>query len=353
MTTRSPRARHESRGFTLIELLVYLALLVAGTIVIAGLEFTASRAAFLERALVDLGLQSDDLGTRFKDDVSQAVRVADAATATDMKLDGNKGTLLVLTTAPGGEIRWELESAAKVEKTGPLGPRGGRAPRPSSVRQAGHDAVARRDVQPRREAAPHAERALRAARRDALRLEGRRGVTRSPVVPARGEPDRGGGPMSPAPIGRRRGATFCIIVLLASALLLSIGGAFVDASKNLVTLPASASGTPTRGEALAGAATWARCAVVNGQGAGTTQLKLSKVTVDVELKLAEGGDAYFMEATARTSDRRPEGEGVDRAPRRTLGAHSVRAARGQQRGEGRGGEIPPQIVRAQAEKKFR
>lgn len=106
-------ARSSRAGFTLIELVVYLALLVAGTIVIAGLEFTASRAAFLERALVDLGIQGDEMGLRFKEDIAQAVRVEEG------KLDNKAGALLILATASGGEVRWELESAKKVERTGP------------------------------------------------------------------------------------------------------------------------------------------------------------------------------------------------------------------------------------------
>lgn len=101
---------------------------------------------------------------------------------------------------------------------------------------------------------------------------------------------------------RQRGATFCIIVLLASALLLAIGGAFVEASKNLVILSGLRERNEQGREALAGAAAWARCAVAQGQGAGTSTLTLSRVTVTVTLKLAEGGDAYFVEATARTSE---------------------------------------------------
>jgi hypothetical protein len=101
---------------------------------------------------------------------------------------------------------------------------------------------------------------------------------------------------------RRRGATFTIIVLLSSALLLTIGGAFVDASRNLVTLSALRERNEQARQALAGAAAWARSAVARGQGAGTSRLELSKVKVDVTLELAEGGDAYFMTASATTID---------------------------------------------------
>jgi len=115
-----------ARGFTLIELLIYLALLVAGTLTIAGLELTASRAAFLERSLVDLGMDGDQLGARFKDDVRQAIRVAFGP------IESNKGALLVLSMPSGGEVRWELDGAHKVESVGPVT----RVEKPKLVRRA-------------------------------------------------------------------------------------------------------------------------------------------------------------------------------------------------------------------------
>jgi hypothetical protein len=102
---------------------------------------------------------------------------------------------------------------------------------------------------------------------------------------------------------RRRGATFCVIVLLSSGLLLAIGGAFVESSRNLVVLNGLRERNEQARQALAGAAAWARAGVAQGQGAGVTTLKLSKVTVDVELKVADGAaDAYFMTASAKTID---------------------------------------------------
>jgi hypothetical protein len=101
---------------------------------------------------------------------------------------------------------------------------------------------------------------------------------------------------------RRKGATFCIIVLLASALLLSIGGAFVEASRNLVVLTGLRERHEQAREALAGAAAWAHAAVSQGQSPGKATLELSRGKVDVTLRLAEGGDAYFMEATARVGE---------------------------------------------------
>jgi hypothetical protein len=99
---------------------------------------------------------------------------------------------------------------------------------------------------------------------------------------------------------RRRGATFTIIVLLASALLLSIGGAFVDASRNLITLASLRERNEQCREALAGAAQWARCAVAQGQVAGKTTIKLSRAIVEVDLK--SEGDAYFVDAVARSGE---------------------------------------------------
>lgn len=102
-----------SAGFTLVELMVYLALLVAGTIVIAGLELTAARAAFLERSLVDLGMEGDEISTRFRDDVRQSLHSEDA-------LDSKKGGAFLILTEPRGVVRWEVESPAQVEKAGPM-----------------------------------------------------------------------------------------------------------------------------------------------------------------------------------------------------------------------------------------
>jgi hypothetical protein len=114
MSPESSRRIARQRGFTLAELMIYLALLVAGTVMIAGLELTASRAAFLERALVDLGLEAEELGGRFREDVFGAVRVDQG------KIANGKGTLLVLGTPGGGEVRWEVEGAARAETVGPV-----------------------------------------------------------------------------------------------------------------------------------------------------------------------------------------------------------------------------------------
>jgi hypothetical protein len=99
---------------------------------------------------------------------------------------------------------------------------------------------------------------------------------------------------------RRRGATFTIIVLLSSALLLTIGGAFVESSRSLVSLAGLRERHEQAREALAGAAAWSRSAVAAGQGSGKTELKLSRVAVQVELK--PSGDAVAMDATAHTLD---------------------------------------------------
>jgi hypothetical protein len=99
---------------------------------------------------------------------------------------------------------------------------------------------------------------------------------------------------------RRRGATFTVIVLLSIALLLSIGGSFVDASRNLVTLEGIRERSEQARDALAGAAEWSRAAAAAGQPSGTSTLKLSKVSVDVKLEAGDG--AYSMDATAKTID---------------------------------------------------
>jgi hypothetical protein len=99
---------------------------------------------------------------------------------------------------------------------------------------------------------------------------------------------------------RRRGVTYTVIVLLSSALLLAIGGAFVDSSRNLVKLTGLLEQKTRAAEALAGAAAWARCAVASGATTGKSTLELSRAKVEVELR--PDGDAFFMDAVARTED---------------------------------------------------
>ncbi len=100
--------------------------------------------------------------------------------------------------------------------------------------------------------------------------------------------------------GRRRGATFTVIVLLSSMLLLSIGGAFVESSRNLVTLTGLRDRQEQAKEALAGAAAWARCAVQSGAPPARAKLELRRATADVELRPVE--DAYFFDAVARSGE---------------------------------------------------
>lgn len=99
---------------------------------------------------------------------------------------------------------------------------------------------------------------------------------------------------------RTRGGTFTIIVLLASALLLTIGGAFVDASRNLINLGGLRERHEQAKEAIAGAAVWARAAVAAGTMGGDSRLELSRCEVLVSLK-PEGHD-IAMEASVKTSD---------------------------------------------------
>jgi type II secretory pathway pseudopilin PulG len=105
--------RARRRGFTLIELLAYIALVTAAMIVIAGIEVTASHAAFLERALIDLALDGDALEVHLRDDLRQATRVEPAFEA--LSTPKLHGTLLVVGTPSGGEIRYEIESAKALE----------------------------------------------------------------------------------------------------------------------------------------------------------------------------------------------------------------------------------------------
>jgi len=97
---------------------------------------------------------------------------------------------------------------------------------------------------------------------------------------------------------RKRGATFTIIVILSSALLLSVGGAFVESSRNLVTLAGLRDQKELGKEALAGAAEWSRCAVASGAVPPAAKLDLHRATVTVALRAVEG--SYSMEATAHT-----------------------------------------------------
>jgi hypothetical protein len=101
-------------------------------------------------------------------------------------------------------------------------------------------------------------------------------------------------------VKRTRGGTFTIIVLLASALLLTIGGAFVDASRHLVVLGGLRERHEQAKEALVGAAAWARSAAASGIVAGETKLELSRCVVLVALK--PEGDAVSMEASVSTTD---------------------------------------------------
>lgn len=102
------------RGFTLVELIVYLALVTGGLSVLMGLEMAASRAWFLEHALIDLAFRGDDLGTRLRDDVRQAVSVSQPPLA----VQGSarlRATLLVVALPSGQEVRYEAEDAATIE----------------------------------------------------------------------------------------------------------------------------------------------------------------------------------------------------------------------------------------------
>jgi hypothetical protein len=162
----------KSRGFTMAELLVYMALLLAGTLTIAGLELSASRAAFLERALVDLGMEADELGARFRDDVRQAIRVEDG------KIEGGKGALLVLAMPGGGEVRWDLDGSSRVERTGP------------AVKAEGIKLVRRVYLKPntvpsRVETFAHAEKLLLTRSGHSVRLDFSVAVARADEVTAR------------------------------------------------------------------------------------------------------------------------------------------------------------------------
>ena len=98
---------------------------------------------------------------------------------------------------------------------------------------------------------------------------------------------------------RRRGGTFTIIVLVSSALLLSVGGAFVDSSRALGTLTGQRERQEVAKQALAGATEWA-CAACTGWPATKTEdratLRLSRATV--ELTLRRRGEEVRIDATA-------------------------------------------------------
>jgi hypothetical protein len=95
------RPRKRTGAYTLVELIVYMALVTGALAVMVGLEMAASRASFLERALVDLALRGDDLGARFRDDIRQAVRIVTPA--------ARPGTILIVGLPSGAEVRYELE----------------------------------------------------------------------------------------------------------------------------------------------------------------------------------------------------------------------------------------------------
>ena len=98
---------------------------------------------------------------------------------------------------------------------------------------------------------------------------------------------------------RRRGGTFTIIVLVTSGILLAIGGAFVQSSRQIGTLTGMRERQDQAKEALAGAAEWSRTALASWPAGRTDEksvLRFSKAAVTVELKAA--GDAATLEASA-------------------------------------------------------
>jgi hypothetical protein len=98
---------------------------------------------------------------------------------------------------------------------------------------------------------------------------------------------------------RRRGATFTIVVLVTSAILLAIGGAFVDSARQVGTLAGLRERQEEAKEALAGGAEWARVALASlpaGRTAEKAVLRFSKASVAVELKVT--GDAATAEMAA-------------------------------------------------------
>lgn len=104
---------------------------------------------------------------------------------------------------------------------------------------------------------------------------------------------------------RRRGAVFTIMVLVTSAVLLSVGGALVDSTRNLTKHAGLADQQEQAKLALAGTAEWARAEAStwkDAQGSPekrstTATLKLSRATVVVKLEPTEAGLAGDAVAT--------------------------------------------------------
>jgi len=106
-------ARTRARsGFTLIELVTYIALITAASVVIGGLEMAASKAAYLERALVEIAFRSDLLGTRFRSDIREASKI-NFVPLSPMA----RGAFLIVLKANGTENRYAIEEADKLGTT--------------------------------------------------------------------------------------------------------------------------------------------------------------------------------------------------------------------------------------------
>jgi hypothetical protein len=98
---------------------------------------------------------------------------------------------------------------------------------------------------------------------------------------------------------RRRAAAFTVVVLVASLLLLAIGGAFVDATTNVVKLEGLRDRQEVAKEALAGAAEWARSDVARWPAEmkeRTGVLALSRS--EVKVSLTRAGEGFEGKATA-------------------------------------------------------
>jgi hypothetical protein len=101
-----------ARGFTLIELVTYLGLLTAGLTTIAGIQLAASRAAFLEWALIDLHAEQDLALARFAEDVTLATK-ADLEDEPERPLEPGRRSALVVRRADGKTVRWGTAADAK------------------------------------------------------------------------------------------------------------------------------------------------------------------------------------------------------------------------------------------------
>jgi hypothetical protein len=101
----SARRRARARGFTLVELVTYLALVTAALTTMGGIELAASRAAFLERALLAINQEQDAALSAFAEDVARASSVAVE----------DKGAVLVVRSIEG-TVRW---AAGKDERGHP------------------------------------------------------------------------------------------------------------------------------------------------------------------------------------------------------------------------------------------